>query len=219
MQKITIICGHYGSGKTNFALNLALQTAKTQQSVALVDLDIINPYFRSSEYTWQLEQAGIQVVTPQYANTTLDAPALSAGISAIIEKTDGHTIIDVGGDDAGAAALGRYIKQLQTAPYELLYVVNKYRNLIAQPQAAVAILREIETASRLQATGIVNNSHLAHLTTAKVVLDALPYAQEVSALTGLPVVATVIPQALEQTLHAQVPHPFVAERLVTLPWG
>ena len=119
MKRITIVTGHYGSGKTNFAVNLAVDLCRKGKSVVLVDLDIVNPYFRSADFKEQLTEMGIEMICPVYANTNLDIPALGADIYSVFNKDDGRYIIfDVGGDDAGAAALGRYSHLIQQEEFE-----------------------------------------------------------------------------------------------------
>ena len=197
--RFTIVTGHYGSGKTNLAINLALDLARVHDEVMLVDLDIVNPYFRSSDYTAMLGQRGVRVVSPTFAGTTLDTPALSAEVHAAF-NTSGAVIFDVGGDDVGATALGRYAGEITAIEHEMLYVINRYRNLTGSPAEAAALLPEIEHASHLKATGVVNNSHLKDETTAATVLDSLPFAAETAALLGLPLVFTTVPEHLADAL-------------------
>ena len=158
---IIVVAGHYGCGKTNLSINLAHHLAQQGEAVTLVDLDLVNPYFRSSDYQEEMEERGIHVISPLYASTNLDIPALSPEINSVFVKPEGHVIFDVGGDDAGAAALGRFAAKIrESGPYEMLYVINRYRVLTSSAAEAAAILPEIEASSRLKATGIVNNSHL-----------------------------------------------------------
>lgn len=192
-KRVTLVTGHYGCGKTNLAINLALDLSASHDDVALVDLDVVNPYFRSSDYTQLLTARGIRVVAPLFAGTTLDVPHLSGAIAAAL-RGDGHVIVDAGGDDAGATALGAYAGDLAAVDYDMFYVINRYRNLTATPAAAAAVLREIESASHLRATGVVNNSHLQRSTTLDTVRDALAYARETASLLGLPLVCTAVPR-------------------------
>ena len=136
MKRITLVCGHYGSGKTNFALNLAVNAAKSGEKITLVDLDIVNPYFRTADYKDELEAAGVNVIAQNLEGTTLDAPALTARMFSIFEESMGRVIVDVGGDDAGATALGRFSRQLNESGYDMLCVVNKFRKFISSPDEA-----------------------------------------------------------------------------------
>ncbi|OJU09718.1 MAG: hypothetical protein BGN88_12035 [Clostridiales bacterium 43-6] len=216
-MRIHIVTGHYGSGKTNFSLCLAKKMAKQGETVTIVDLDIVNPYFRSSDYTEQLRELGIRVIAPSYAGTTLDVPALSPEIGSVFAMNT-PVIFDVGGDDAGATALGRYAKQIDSQGYEMLYVINKNRNLIADPADAVQVLREIEHRSRLKAHGLVNNTHMSDFTTARDILFSLDYANEVSRLSGLPVQYTAVKNELVPQLKNKIPNLFGLDIIVKPIW-
>ena len=217
VERLTIITGHYGSGKTTFALNLALDLAAAGQKVTIVDLDIVNPYFRTEDHRAMLEAHGVAVVSPPYANTNLDLPGLSAQIYGAFEQ-EGNVILDVGGDDAGATALGRFHRQIEQRGYEMLCVINARRNLTAEPEQAAELLRDIEQASRLKTTALVNNTHLKQLTEPQTVLASLPFAAEVGRLTGLPVRYTTAPKALAAQL-SEVPNLYPVEPFVLTPWG
>ena len=219
-KRINIICGHYGSGKTNLALNLAVNMQSKGERVTVVDLDIVNPYFRTADYTQLLQSKGIKVISPATAGTTVDAPALTAEILTVFDKTDEQIIIDVGGDDAGAFALGRYAKKILAQDgYGMFFVINRFRKLIATPEEAVELLREVEGASGIRATGIVNNSHLAGLTTAQDVLSSVPYAKQTAQLAALPLVITTAPKQLEHELAGKVSNLYPVEIIVKLPWN
>ena len=168
LKAVTVITGHYGVGKTNLAINLALDARYAGLEVRVADLDVVNPYFRSSDYRDLLEDAGVQVIAPRYAGTTLDAPAISGQVSAALDWARGERgrllLVDAGGDDAGATALGRFASGIAEGDYDLLYVVNRSRNLTHDPAEALCVLREIEAASRLHATAVANNTHLADFT-------------------------------------------------------
>lgn len=192
-QRITVICGHYGCGKTNLALNLALEAADAGGRVTLADLDVVNPYFRSYEYQKLLEDKGVRVIAPVFAGTTLDTPTLSPALFSLFEAEAGRVFIDAGGDDVGATALGGLRAQLEQAGYQMIYVVNRYRILTHTALEAAALLREIESACRLRATGIVNNSHLGVETTCQSLQEALPFAQETAAITNLPLLYSTAP--------------------------
>jgi len=199
IKRFTIVTGHYGCGKTNLSVNLALDMAARHSQVTLVDLDVVNPYFRSSDYAGMLTRHGVRVIAPTFAGTTLDTPVLSPAIASAFES-DGVVIFDVGGDDAGATALGRYSKDISPLDYDLLYVINRYRSLTTTPEEAAALLAEIEGAAHLKATGVVNNSHLRGETTARTVLDSLEFACETAHLLDLPLRFTTVPAALADEL-------------------
>ena len=191
MKRITLITGHYGSGKTNFAVNLALRQAAEGKKVTVVDLDIVNPYFRTADFAELFEQNGIHLEKTLYANTSLDIPAISFDLARLAYEEE-CLIIDVGGDDAGATALGRYAEMLRSyqAELDMWYVVNRYRYLTEEPQETLELMYEIEAVSRMRHTGIVNNSNLGKETTAETILRAVPYAEEIAAQAKLPLVCT-----------------------------
>lgn len=218
MKRITLICGHYGSGKTNFALNMAVNAAKNGEKITLVDLDIVNPYFRTADYRDELEKLGVNVIAQNLEGTTLDAPALTARMFSIFEESMGRVIVDVGGDDVGATALGRFSKQLETSGYDMLCVVNKFRKFISSPEEAAQLLGEIEAACRLKATGIVNNSHLGAQTTAQDIISSVDYAKNTAELLELPLVYTIAPKAVAHQLAGEVENLYPVDVLVRLPW-
>jgi len=216
IKRFTIICGHYGCGKTNLSLNLAIDAARRGENVTLVDMDIVNPYFRSSEYIPLLESYGVSVIAPSFANTTLDTPSLSAEIYRIFE-TDGAVIIDAGADDAGSTALVSFSGRISKIDYDMLYVVNRYRPLTPDAESAAAILREIERASRLRATGVVNNSHLKEFTTPETILDSMDFAQKAAQTLGLPLRFTTAPKEIASRLEIERLYPI--DIYVKTPWG
>ena len=205
MKRITLITGHYGSGKTNFAVNLALRQAAEGKKVTVVDLDIVNPYFRTADFAELFEQNGIHLEKTLYANTSLDIPAISFDLARLAYEEE-CLIIDVGGDDAGATALGRYAEMLRSyqAELDMWYVVNRYRYLTAQPQQA----------ARLQPTGIVNNSNLGSETTAELILEAVPYAKTIAEAAGLPLICTTY----REDLPVQVENGFPVQVYVKPVW-
>ena len=160
-KRLTILCGHYGTGKTNCAVNMAMDLKRQCPKVAVADLDIVNPYFRTKDSEGEFEKAGIELICSRYANTNLDIPALPENLYRITEDRDTKMILDIGGDDSGAIVLGRLASAiLEENDYEMLTVINKYRPLTPDVESTVEVLREIEAASRIPFTGIVNNSNL-----------------------------------------------------------
>ena len=197
-KRITLFAGHYGSGKTNIAINYARMLRRSGSAVTIADLDIVNPYFRTKDSADDLKAEGIGLVVSDFANSNVDFPALPKEIYSLVapieqseqsnNRSISHVVIDVGGDDRGALALGRYVPDIRAeGDYEMLAVVNVARPLTRTAQDAVEVLREIEAASQLPFTGIVNNTNLGPQTTAETVLGSVPYANEVAALMNLPV--------------------------------
>lgn len=199
MKKITVVTGHYGSGKTNLSVNLALKSASEGKKVAVCDLDIVNPYFRLADFENIFKEKGIEFAAPQFANTSLDIPALNFNVEGLADFSD-HLIIDVGGDDAGAVALGRYSETLHhlNSDFEMIYVINKYRYLENAEDETLLLIPQIESASRMKHTGIVNNSNLGTETTSEIIRDSVSYAENISAGTGLPLLYSTYPSYLEK---------------------
>ena len=190
-KRLTLFAGHYGSGKTNIAVNYALRLAGEGKSVCIADLDIVNPYFRTKDSARVLEDAGVHLISPQFANTNVDLPALPAEAYRLVTDKSVYGIMDIGGDDRGAYALGRYVPAiLEENDYRMVFVANAYRPLTRTPEDAMEVMREIEEACGLKFTDIINNSNLAAETTAETVLDSVSYVEALSKLSGLPVFAT-----------------------------
>lgn len=208
-KRVTIFAGHYGSGKTNIAVNYALSLASDHKEVVIADLDIVNPYFRTKDASEVLEKNGVKLVSSPYANTNVDTPALPAEAYAVIHNKDVHAVIDVGGDDRGALALGRFASAIVSENnYDMLFVINKYRYLTNTPEDTVEIMREIEDACSVKFTAIVNNSNLGDETTAENVLSSIEYAKSVANLSGLEIKMTTVSDKLLSELKGKVENLF-----------
>ena len=216
-RRVTVVCGHYGTGKTNLSINLALDCARRGEDVSLVDLDVVNPYFRSADYADVLTENGVRVVGPNFANTNLDTPSLPAAVRSTIAEGS-RVIVDVGGDDAGATALGVYYRTLAAAEPDVVYVVNRYRSMTTHADEAVQILAEIEAMSHLKATCVANNSHLKRETTEATILDSMGFAEEVASATGLPLRFTTAPRGLDFSQLNKIPNIYPVDVLVRAPW-
>ena len=204
-KRLTIICGHYGSGKTNIALNLAMVKRKECDRVTVADLDIVNPYFRTKDSEQDLNDAGIRLICSDFANSNVDIPALPQDLYAITDDRDMCCILDIGGDDSGALALGRIAPAiLEENDYDMLFVANQYRPLTRDVDSAMEVMREIEAACGIRFTGIVNNSNLGNETTPQDVLKTVPFAEQLSAASGLPVVMTTVSASLYPSLTGKI---------------
>ncbi len=208
-KRVLLLCGHYGSGKTNIAVNLAQQIKREYPTVTLADLDIVNPYFRSKDSAAELEAAGIRLICSNYANSNLDIPALPPDLYALTDDRSMRAVIDVGGDDRGALVLGRLAPAiLEENDYEMLMVINCYRPLTRDAASTLEVMREIECAGGIHFTALVNNSNLGTETTAADVLTSMRYADEVAAMSGLPVVMTTADERLQNELADKIPNLF-----------
>lgn len=205
-KRITLFAGHYGSGKTNIAVNYALLLAREGRKTAIADLDIVNPYFRTKDSYAELSEAGIDLISPQFANSNVDLPALPAEAYRLVQDKELFAVMDIGGDDRGAYALGRYTPFiLEENDYQMAFVANPYRPLTRTPEEALEVMREIESAGGLPFTAIVNNANLADETTPETVLAAVPYMEKLSELSGLPVWMTSVEERVAAELEGKVP--------------
>ena len=188
---------------------MAFDLKSRYENTAIADLDIVNPYFRTRDSEKELEDAGIRVFCSKYAGTNLDAPALPPEMYSITENREMKTIIDVGGDDRGALALGRLSAAIVAeSDYEMLMVINCHRPLTRDAESTLEVMREIEAACRIPFTGLVNNSNIGRETTAETILASTAYAEDVSRATGLPVVFTSVREDLEKELSDKIPNIF-----------
>ena len=225
LPRVVVVCGHYGVGKTNFCLNLAVDLAAAGKQVTLVDLDVVNPYFRSSDYGQILDASGVQLLKPPFAGTALDAPMLSGRIATEIECAQADpmrvVVLDVGGDDAGATALGSFSDAVKQGPFAMLYVVNALREQTLEPTSALDLLREIEAASHCRATHVVNNTHLQRETTAETIAKGVDFAETVAELASLPILCTTCPARLQDCVDGQTlacDSVYLVQEYVSTPW-
>ena len=186
-KRLTLFAGHYGSGKTNIAVNYAIHLAKMGRKVCIADLDIVNPYFRTKDSEEDLKALGIELISPQYANSNVDLPALPAESYRLVQDKSVFGIMDIGGDDRGAYALGRFKDFIKKEnDYQMVFVANCYRPLTSTVEDMIEIMREIEAASGIAFTSVVNNSNLGKETTVKTVMDSVEFIDELCRRTGLP---------------------------------
>lgn len=208
-RRVTIFAGHYGSGKTNIALNYARALARAGLRTCIADLDIVNPYFRTKDSAAALAADGIGLVVSPFANSNVDFPALPKEIYALVADRSTHVVMDVGGDDRGALALGRWTGDiLAEGDYDMLAVVNASRPLTRTPADAVATLREIEAAAGIPFTGVVNNTNLGQQTRPEDVAASVPYAQAVADALGVQVRFTCCDRRIAAALEGKVPDLF-----------
>ena len=191
MKRVTLFCGHYGSGKTNIAVNYALELRKRGLEVTLADLDIVNPYFRSKDSTAELESSGVKVIALPFANSSVDLPALPSSAYSLVQDRSHYAVLDIGGDDRGAYALGRFVPYiLEENDYEMIYVVNFYRPLTETVDQAIEVMGEIEAACGLKFTSVINNSNLGAETSEETIRATADKVAELCRRSSLPLFAT-----------------------------
>lgn len=202
MKRLTLFAGHYGSGKTNLAVNYAMMLKEKGLDVIIADLDIVNPYFRTKDSETELEAKGIELISSRFANSNLDIPSIPQEMYRTVQDKSKYAVMDIGGDDAGAIALGRFAPYItEEDNYDMVFVVNFYRPLSRTASEALQIMREIEAASKLRFTSIVNNSNLGEMTSADDVLSTKEETEKLSALSGLPLKFTSVNESVYNQLN------------------
>lgn len=201
-KRLTLFAGHYGSGKTNIAVNYALWLRSQGKAVVMADLDIVNPYFRTRDSEELLREKGVGLICSEYANSNLDVPALPGEVYSLLADRKTWGVLDIGGDDRGALALGRYMPDIRAEDcYEMLFVANCFRPLTRKAAEALEVMKEVEAACGLSFTAIVNNSNLGPDTAPADVERSRAYACELSERAGLPVKMTTVRSDLCAQLH------------------
>lgn len=202
MSRLKIVTGHFGSGKTEFAVNLALQS---QGKTAILDMDTVNPYFRAADAQNALTDKGVRVILPLFVNTNVDIPALTGEVISVFADKSTAAIFDVGGDDEGAMALGQYYRFFSQEPYDMYFVINTRRPLTSEKDEVISYLRAVEAASRLRVTRLVNCTHLGAETTAEIVLEGQKITEAVSRETGIPIGFTAVKKELADKIKVDNP--------------
>ena len=212
-KRLTLFAGHYGSGKTNIAVNYAMHLAEEGKQVCIADLDIVNPYFRTKDSERELTERGIQLISPHYANTNVDLPALPAESYRLVQDRSIFGVVDLGGDDRGAYALGRFAQAIvEENNYRMAFVINRFRPLTSTVEDTVEIMREIEAAAGIRFTCIVNNSNIGRETTRETVLESVAFAEALSAATGLPIWLHTVEKSIAEGLDGLSVLPLVLQK-------
>ena len=185
--------GHFGSGKTEFAINLAMQQ---KGKTVILDMDIVNPYYRTADASLELEKHGVEVILPLFANTNVDIPTLPGEILSVFANKDKTAVFDIGGDEDGAIALGRFHRFFKEEPYEMYFVINERRPLTDNKEAVIEMMHAVEGTSRLKITHLVNCTHLGRDTTPEIVLKGQSLAEAVSLETGIPIAYTAVKKGI-----------------------
>ena len=216
-QRVTVLVGHFGSGKTEIALNLAMDLASQSIPVTMADLDVVKPYFRTRSARGLLSESGIDLLAPDGPNIHADLPIIVPQIRSHLRRSDRHLIIDVGGDNVGARVLGSLSDVLDPTETECFLVLNFKRPSTPDSDGAVDMVRKIEAVGRLPVTGLISNTHLLDETTLEVVLYGLERARETGDRLGIPVVATAVSEILADEVRAAIDGPVVALRRIVMP--
>lgn len=217
---IKIITGHFGSGKTEISINLSLMERKKYEKVAISDLDVINPYFRSREAVKRFEELDIELIAPKGELATADLPIVSGEIHRVFHDPNYHLIIDVGGDKDGAMALGQYYNELKDLDHEMYFVINANRPYVSTVKGIKETIQQIESVSRLKVTALINNTNLGVETTMEEIEKGFEISQEASQELQLPLLYTTISDNLknESKDFAQHHDVLYIERFMKLPW-
>ena len=217
-HRLLIVTGHFGTGKTEFSVNLALALARAGEKVMLADLDIVNPYFRSRERRAVLEGAGVRLITSSQDSENADMPSLPAEILTVLEDRSYRGLLDIGGDPDGARVLARYQPKITAEDYQLLFVSNANRPEVRKAEDAISYLRCIEEVTGLTCGGIVNNTHLCGETTAEEILRGAELAEEISRRTGIPVLCHTAEEKLVSQLGSLREPVFPISIQMKKPW-
>jgi len=205
-KRIRIIIGHYGSGKTEFAVNYALKLAEMGKKTAIADLDIVNPYFRSREKYDELTEKGVWVMSNSLnGKSALDLPAISASVAAPLQKDDYDVVLDVGGDAVGARVLARYKEYFKKGEYDMFCILNANREQTSTVEGAIRHIDSIESVTGTKVTGLVNNTHMLRETTVEDVFRGQELSKRVSEELEIPIkyvctlenVARLLPEKMD----------------------
>ncbi len=219
-ERLNIFTGHFGSGKTEVAVNFALNAATRLNNIAIVDLDIVNPYFRTADVKSELENSGIWVVTPMYANTNVDVPALPPEMNTLFEKKEYNVILDVGGDDLGARVLARYKEDIEKQGYCMYFVVNTKRPMTDTDIKLEQMIYEIESSSGLKVTKLVNNTNLLEQTIVKDVVEGHNMIKRISDKLDIPIgFVSGFADLLDGVAEEVDCEIFPLKKLIKLPWN
>jgi hypothetical protein len=205
---ISIFTGHYGSGKTEVAVNTAINMTSQYKENVLIDIDVVNPFYRSSELQSVLIDAGIHLIAPNFAFSNMDLPSLPPEIQGVFSKTGAHIVFDVGGDENGAKVLGVFNSYFKEHPYNMYLVINTRRHLTQTKEQVLDMIEQIEKTSRLKITHLVPNTNLGAQTSIEHVLEGIEIGTQVSRETGIPiafigVLDTLISEELETLIKTE----------------
>lgn len=219
-KRLTVVLGHYGTGKTEIAINYARYIRECGHDVEIVDLDIVNPYFRSREVRKELSDTwGIRVIGTDEKYMNADVPALSRDIYGALKNKEKYAVFDVGGDDAGAIAFGQYHNIMVGQDADILFVVNINRPLTRDVKSVIDYIRLVESAARVKVTHLVNNTHLSYETTVNDVIKGQKVVEEVSKITRIPVKMIAAKRDIAEKLPDMGYPVFPIDLYMKAPWN
>jgi len=220
-KRIKIFVGGFGSGKTEIAINYSIYYKKNHIQVAIVDLDIVNPYFRTREAKNALNLKGIKMISPEGEMAYADLPLISPEIKGLIQNSDYHLILDVGGDDVGTVVLGNFKSFIKDLDYEMLLVVNSYRPFTQSVPQIMQMAQEIENSSRLKISGMVSNPNLSGQTDEKIIKQGHILIKQPSQKLNLPIKFICIDERFSQKIQQKnfQESIFYIKRFMRLPWN
>jgi len=202
MKRIKIITGHFGSGKTEFAVNYAKHIkSENSDPVCLVDLDLVNPYFRSREKTVAFKELGIEILSSDLEGEAADIPSISARIQKVFDNKTLRTIIDLGGDPMGATALGRFFESMVESEIDIWLVVNANRPYTQTVEDTLMYAHNLEAKIGFKITGIINSTHMVKYTTSEDIEHGYHIASQVAAILNVPVKYNVLLENLVENTH------------------
>ena len=198
-HRLTIIIGAYGSGKSEIAVNMSLAQRKAlpDKKLLIADMDIVNPFYRSSDCAASLGEAGIRLITPMYAGSNVDAPVLPPDMYVIFDDESYQGIFDIGGEDMGAIVLGSIRKRIENADAVIYMAVNTLRPFTSDPEQISIMTNELAAAAGFKIDGYLNNTNLLEETTADIVAEGEAKILEASKITGVPLIANCVMDSVD----------------------
>jgi len=198
-HRLTIIIGAYGSGKSEIAVNMSLAQRKAlpDKKLLIADLDIVNPFYRSSDCGAVLEEAGVRLITPLYAGSNVDAPVLTPEMYVIFDDESYQGIFDIGGEDMGAIVLGSIRKRIENTDTAIYMAVNTLRPFTSDPEQIAVMTNELTAAAGFKIDGYLNNTNLLEETTAEMLAEGEKKILEASKLTGVPLIANCVMEGVD----------------------
>jgi hypothetical protein len=218
-KRISIFLGHFGSGKSEVAVNFAMSIARSNNMTAIADLDIVNPFFKTADAINALQDKGIKTVVPMLVNTNSEVSTLTSEINTLFENKAYNVVLDLGGDDLGAKILARYMEDLRNNECEFFMVINTRRNNTSTPDKIIRMLDEIQGSGCLKITKLVNNTNILNETNIGVIREGMEIISKVSDFTKIPVAFTSIMKNLESDIETDSQNKYlIMDKYIKLPF-